>query len=334
MTYMALEPAGAPAEESASAPRRTYLRVPERRPTSRLRLGLNLLASAVLVPWYWSLAAIRSGPGLRYRARCIRLGIQLMLLSRDRDSAVRALRLILMPMDSTRYLEFEYAERMTTPLPTRRYLDVSSPRLVPVLLALERRELSVMMINPDVRDLEETRALLTAAGLATRCETRGSRIADATLDAGSFDLITCISVLEHIPDDTGALAGMQAMLRSGGTLVLTVPCMSQALEQFIDEDEYGLLPQDNDGFVFWQRYYDARSLRERVYSILGQPDCLEVYGEKRAGSFARNAEQKRRLGPAYPFWREPYMMATEYRRFASIEELPGEGVACMTFVRK
>ena len=40
-----------------------------------------------------------------------------------------------------------------------------------------------------------------------------------------------------------------------------------------------------------------------------------------------------RLGPLYPFWRESYMMATEYRYFKTIDELPGEGVVMLEFVK-
>jgi hypothetical protein len=57
-----------------------------------------------------------------------------------------------------------------------------------------------------------------------------------------------------------------------------------------------------------------------------------VFGEKVAGSFAHNAECKRRAG-GYPFWREPYMMAAEYRYFERIDELPGEGVIGMAFTK-
>jgi hypothetical protein len=42
---------------------------------------------------------------------------------------------------------------------------------------------------------------------------------------------------------------------------------------------------------------------------------------------------KRLLGPFYPFWREPYMMATEYKSFTSIDELPGEGVVMLEFIK-
>jgi hypothetical protein len=143
-----------------------------------------------------------------------------------------------------------------------------------------------------------------------------------------------VSVLEHIPDDGGALRAMLKMLKRGGTLALTLPCMARSAEQYIDHDEYGLLKPGDDGFVFWQRYYDARALRDRVFSVTGEPSHCEVYGEVRRGEFQRNADLKRKLGSGYPHWREPYWMAREFRRFKNIDELPGEGVVGLTFVRR
>jgi len=40
---------------------------------------------------------------------------------------------------------------------------------------------------------------------------------------GEFDLITCISVIEHIPEHQAALAGMFNLLKQGGHIILTCP---------------------------------------------------------------------------------------------------------------
>jgi SAM-dependent methyltransferase len=42
-------------------------------------------------------------------------------------------------------------------------------------------------------------------------------------DDDSFDLITCLDVIEHIPDDVGALRELQRVVAPGGWLVVTVP---------------------------------------------------------------------------------------------------------------
>lgn len=312
---------------------RIYIRTPSPIRLSRFRLTLTLAASGVLVPWYWLMALLLRTPGLGFRARCLWLGLRLLVSPHAPFPRVSALGLILMPMDSTRYFEFDYVERATATLPATHYFDVSSPRLVPVMFALSRNDLLVDMINPDPKDLAGSRQLVTAVGLAGRCRLHGCLTVDAPFEPETFDIVSCVSVLEHIPEDSDALRSMWATLKRGGTLVLTVPCMARACEQYIDEDEYGLLPKDQNGYVFWQRFYDSALLDERVFSVVGRPVNIEIYGEKISGSFARNAEQKRRLRRGYPFWREPYMMGREYRFFRTLEELPGDGVIAMTFIK-
>jgi hypothetical protein len=94
-----------------------------------------------------------------------------------------------------------------------------------------------------------------------------------------------------------------------------------------------VLDPGDDGYTFWQRYYDHGQIESKIYSTTGMPARIAVYGEKKNGFFFRNAGMKRLLGPLYPFWREPYMMATEYQFFSSMDELPGEGVVLLEFVK-
>jgi predicted SAM-dependent methyltransferase len=48
-------------------------------------------------------------------------------------------------------------------------------------------------------------------------------MADITFDPGSVDVIITNHVLEHVPDDRKAMAGMFAALKPGGFALLTVP---------------------------------------------------------------------------------------------------------------
>jgi SAM-dependent methyltransferase len=41
--------------------------------------------------------------------------------------------------------------------------------------------------------------------------------------AGRFDLITCLDVIEHVPDDVAALRELRRVTRPGGRLLVTVP---------------------------------------------------------------------------------------------------------------
>jgi SAM-dependent methyltransferase len=45
------------------------------------------------------------------------------------------------------------------------------------------------------------------------------------LEDGAYDLIVLLDVLEHIPDDVGALAALKPKLAPGGRILLTVPAM-------------------------------------------------------------------------------------------------------------
>jgi SAM-dependent methyltransferase len=311
-----------------------HIRVPIAQPSSPARRVIASATGALLAPAFGLLAGMRGVPGIGYRLRCVSLGIRLLAKARGSADLSRASQMLLMPMDSTRYFEFDFVDRAVRGLPVKRYLDVSSPRLVPVLLAAARPGVVVDMINPDGKDLAESRALVRSAGLSDRIALHHCLVDDAPFPAETFDLITCISVLEHIPDDGAALSAMIEMLKPGGTLVLSLPCRSRAADQYIDHDEYGLLESDAEGFVFWQRYYDSDSLRGRVFSVAGEPSRCEVYGEKLAGSFQQNAQSKRALGVSYPHWREPYWVSKEFRSFMTVDELPGEGVIGLTFVRK
>ncbi len=54
-------------------------------------------------------------------------------------------------------------------------------------------------------------------------EVRVGRLEALPWPDGSFDLITCLDVIEHTPDDRAALAELYRVCRPGGWLLVTVP---------------------------------------------------------------------------------------------------------------
>jgi SAM-dependent methyltransferase len=306
---------------------------PQIQPTRWQRIAYRLMGS-VLAPLSWLVAHRYGAPGLGFHQQCALLGLSLLFRKQAPLPLGWSYDLMFRPMDSTRYFEFDFAWRCLSDLPFRSYLDVSSPRLFPVLLLRRRPGARGEMINPDASDLDWSARVVAAAGLAGRCRTQPLRIQDVTFASGSFEVITSISVIEHVPQDTAAVRVMWGLLGSGGHLVITVPVCVETAEQYIDRNEYGVLAPDARGLTFWQRFYDERLLEERIFSITGAPTHSAVYGEKRAGLFQANAALKRAsYNTTYPFWREPVMMGEEYEYFSGIGDLPGEGVIGLEFVK-
>jgi len=205
-----------------------------------------------------------------------------------------------------------------------------SPRFLPLCYARRAGVGHAWLLNPDAADLAVTRQWAAALPLSGRCDFIASSIESADLGDRRFDVITSISVFEHLVDDRKALAEVRRLLAPGGTLLLTLPCAASGYDQYRDYDEYNLSRPDADGRYFFQRFYDAASLRERVFSVLGEPRLMTVYGEREPGYFGRNAQQKMR-GLPYPFWREPYMMGRQFQIYPSIDALPGEGIVALEF---
>ena len=69
--------------------------------------------------------------------------------------------------------------------------------------------------------------------------------------AGTFDLITCFDVLEHIADDTGALRNIESLLNMGGTAILTMPA-------------FPFLWSDHDTIAHHHRRYTKKALEHII----------------------------------------------------------------------
>jgi SAM-dependent methyltransferase len=314
---------------------KAHLRVPPPQPPlPPWRKLARYTWGAALAPLYWLLAHRFRTPGLGLQRRCFWLGLRLFARQRTRHASGWAYELMFRPMDSTRYFELDFAWQALADQPLQRYLDVSSPRLFPVLLLDHQPGLRADLVNPDANDLYPTSVLVEASGVGARCRLHPSLIEAVPFAPASFDAITSISVIEHIPDDTRALRRMWDLLQPGGLLVISVPCAAEASEQYLDHNEYGLLAPDAAGFVFYQRFYSPALLAERILSVTGAPRRQAVYGEKRPGLQQAAAYAKRAsLSTHFPVWREPYVMGRDFARFPSLEALPGEGVISLEFVK-
>lgn len=312
---------------------RVEIAVRRGRSLSPAERAVKAAVGAALSPLCLGLASLRGVPGLEFHLRCMIMGARLALTRRSRRSLRRSYDLMFRPMDSTRYFEFEVLWRWVHPTrQAQSLLDVSSPRLFPIMLLHNNLSLRASLANPHKQDLDVTREMVSLLGLGERCDLLPLPVSKLAYEPSTFDLVTCISVLEHIVDDGDAILRIWRLLKPGGRLLVTVPVANQASVQWINENEYGLLQPDERGFVFWERIYDQELLQQRLLRIAGTPNRKAIYGERRPGAFFDNAMRKR-SDPWYPFWLEPVWMAKEFAPFPSIESLPGEGVIALEFVK-
>lgn len=275
--------------------------------------------SALLSPAYFAVALFTGGPGLAVHARCVHVGCILTL----KRPCKRHARWIYYPLESTRYIEVGFT--LSHMRDAKKWLDVSSPRQIAALAAKTLPGAAMTLLNPDPSDAAETEEMVALLGLD--CETVCSSI-EKFNPPEEFNVITCVSVLEHIPEETAALKKMWQLLSPGGRLILTLPAYADGGIQLIDNDPYGLNVRVDKGY-FYQRFY-SEELVLGLQQIVGKPEIAEVWGEREQGWFQANLERKRH-NAMNPVWREPYDMARNWKRFSSIQELPGEGVYCAVF---
>ena len=309
---------------------RKYLAYPPAQPdASVLGRARYAIRGFLLWPIYWYRAYKLNTPGLKFRKYFLWRGISLLLRRLDVRSAYR---LIVMPLDSVRYFEFDFMWACVTRAEVSSYLDVSSPRLFPLMVVDRHARVTADIVNPDTRDLRETVAFAQKLGIDGRCRFHADLIDDLQMEPGSCQLITSMSVIEHISDDRAAIRKMWELLAPGGRLLITLPCAREAYEEYINQNDYQLNLADEKGFVFFQRYYDQQLLQDKVYGITGPPATFQIYGERQAGTYFRTEEEKR-ANASYPYWRAPYDTGVQYRYYDRLSELEGIGVIALEFVK-
>ena len=131
---------------------------------------------------------------------------------------------------------------------------------------LARRGMRVVAVDQAAGEVEGTRDTFEAmveAGEIPAERVTGVLRGDATrlpFVAASFDAVITSEVLEHIPDDTGALAEMIRVLRPGGTFAATVPAWLPETINWMISDEYHA-PAAVGGHV---RIYSATELKAKL----------------------------------------------------------------------
>jgi SAM-dependent methyltransferase len=254
-------------------------------------------------------------PGVEFGVFGKRLGRRLLL-----RAPRLGLGLLLTPVHAVRYFEFAFAASVLPPHCVR-CLDVSSPRLLSLFLLTTGRADSILVVNPDERDVNETRLIAQRLAL-TGLRTERMGIESLLGDDEEFDAVWTLSVLEHIEDESAAIATLYDALAPGGRLVVTVPVDRTAHVERRSGEFYGT----HGGERFFQRFYDEESLRSRLLDVLPRPAAeIRWFGERRAGQWEEYERGWIARGHAVTV-DDPRAMTDDWREFSSWEEMPGVGV--------
>jgi SAM-dependent methyltransferase len=96
----------------------------------------------------------------------------------------------------------------------------------------------------ELRDFGEVSGIELSPDAAAVARDRGNfdvrigRLEEMPWDDGTFDLITCLDVVEHTPDDRATLSELRRVCKPGGWLLVTVPAYQSLWSQFDEENHH------------------------------------------------------------------------------------------------
>lgn len=167
-------------------------------------------------------------------------------------------------MNYVRLMELPLTLTLLEPKKDLRFLDISSPKLLPFFLSISGyRDLVIAdNVNYFSRDFSLFGEFFSFKNHIELLDAQRLPYASS-----SFDRISSVSVLEHIPErgDSTVIHEVARILRPGGLFVCTLPAYASYIEEWQKRPTfYWPAPQRQDGRFFYQRRYDGPSIRNRL----------------------------------------------------------------------
>ncbi len=244
----------------------------------------------------------------------------------------RTFELFIHPISTIRYFEFDFVQKNIELSKVHNILDISSPRMFGLYVAKKNPNIKYLMINPDKHDLTETNQFKNSLNL--------HNLTLDSLDAlklpfksNSFDIVLSISVIEHIAGvgDMKVIKQIWRVLKPGGKLIITTHVAKKERLEYRDSDTYNL--QGKKKKYFFQRIYSGDSLKKRIINAIGiKPKLIEIIGETKKGWFDSYITRWIEYDIKETIF-DPWYMLTKFRKYNSIEELPGIGIIAVVFIK-
>jgi len=211
----------------------------------------------------------------------------------------RGLNHLIAGLDYFRTLEYPLVVEQLNLEPGMRLLDVGSGRsLFPLLIASMGCEVWAIDIDAYVLDLQKT-----AVKFKVNLHVEVQDVQKMKYSEASFDRISAVSVLEHIPDggDIAAFNEFSRILKAGGLVVVTVPFGAHEKERQKNETEF-------------QRVYNTQRISDRFTHPLFTLEKTLYFGEKEHHFIHRwyKLPSAMRL---LLFWAQPFFSSLFLKRF-------------------
>lgn len=200
-------------------------------------------------------------------------------------------------LDYVRCLEFPLVYNLLQLEPGMKVLDAGSRTSVFPLFITQHNdvEMHATDLDPEIDGLSQLAAKLPNP--KGKLVVKQADLRKLPYDDNTFDRITVISVIEHVPDpgDTEGARDLARVLKPGGKLIITVPFGMTDRDFFMNQTVYS---EDFKGDpVFFQRHYTPETFEQRLI----EPTGLKV-------------EQRAYFGEAgYPFFNRFWVLPSWIR---------------------
>ena len=182
------------------------------------------------------------------------------------------------PMNYVRLLELPITLELLDIKNSDEILDISSPKLLSLYLAHKKNKITIS----DSNDYFLSDFNIYKNQLPLEFETLIFDATDNKIKDKTFDKIYSVSVMEHIPEDGDVkmLLEIERILKTNGSVVITVPANHQYLEEWVSDKHFYWNTKYQNGKYFYQKRYNKEAFEKLVSKTSLKIDTICYLAEK------------------------------------------------------